>query len=92
MAKAGNAHIVLAIALLPQNLLEMKIGHSISKVKASRYNAIKQHEASRRVAVMRSKGTRQSVREQRRVSLLGEGSQWRITNWRQVATAMAKWA
>lgn len=70
----------------------MKIRHNLVKVKASRYNAIKQNEASRRMVVVRSKGTRQAVREQRRVSLLGAGAQWRITNWNQVATAMAKWA
>ena len=70
----------------------MKIGHSIFKVKASRYNAIKQHEASRRMVVMRSKGTRAAARMQRRVSLVGDGAKWRITNWQQVATAMAKWA
>jgi hypothetical protein len=61
-------------------------------VKASRYNAIKQNEASRRMAVVRRKGTRQAAREQRRVSLLGDGAKWRITNWHHVATAMAKWA
>ena len=61
-------------------------------MKASRYNAIKQHEASCRVAVVRSKGTRRSAGEQQRVSLLGDGSQWRITNWRKVSAAMAKWA
>ncbi len=70
----------------------MEFRHNLLKVKASQYNAIKQNEASRRMAVVRSKGTRQAVREQRRVSLLGDGAQWRITNWHQVATAMAKWA
>lgn len=61
-------------------------------MKASRHHAIKQHEAGRRVAVMRTKGTRAAAREQRRVSMVGDGAQWRITNWRQLAAAMAKWA
>ena len=57
-----------------------------------RHNEIKQHEADRRLAVMRSKGTHSAARVQRRVSLVGDGAKWRITNWRQMATAMAKWA
>jgi hypothetical protein len=51
----------------PQGLPEIRIRHDLLKVKASRYNAIKQYEASRRMAVVRSKGTRPAVREQRRV-------------------------
>jgi hypothetical protein len=61
-------------------------------VKARRYSEIKQREARSRLVVLGSKGTRSAVRHQRRVSLAGNGAKWRITNWRQVATAMAKWA
>jgi len=84
--------VALALALrlrLAQNEIQ---AYSFLKVKARRYNAIKQNEAGRRMAVVRSKGTRQAAREQRRVSLLGDGAKWRITNWHQVAAAMAKWA
>ncbi len=73
-------------------MLELKIKPSIFKVKARQHNEIKQHEANRRMAVMRTKGTRAAARMQRRVSLVGDGAKWRITNWQQVATAMAKWA
>jgi hypothetical protein len=66
--------------------------HYLPNVKASQYSAIKQNKASRRMAVVRSKGTRVAGRKQRRVSLLDDGAKWRITNWHQVATAMAKWA
>ena len=62
------------------------------KMKVRQHNAIKQHEADRRLVVMRSKGTRAAARMQHRVSLVGDGAKWRITNWRQVAAAMAKWA
>jgi len=62
------------------------------KMKIRQHNAIKQHEADRRLVVTRSKGTRAATRMQRRVSLVGDGAKWRITNWRQVAAAMAKWA
>jgi hypothetical protein len=41
---------------------------------------------------MGSKGTRLAAKQQRRVSLAGDGAKWRITNWRRVTTAMAKWA
>jgi len=61
-------------------------------VKVRRYDQIKQLEAESRAVVMGSKGTRSAARQQRRVSLAGDGAKWRITNWRQVAGAMAKWA
>jgi hypothetical protein len=38
-------------------------------------------------------GTPQAAaREQRRTSLVGDGAKWRITNFKQVARAMSKWA
>ena len=92
LTKAVKRRSDLVIEFQLQNLPERGIGHNIPTVKASSYNVIKQREADRRMAVVRSKGTRQAVRAQRRVALLGDGAQWRITNWHQVATAMAKWA
>jgi hypothetical protein len=61
-------------------------------LKVRQHNEIKQLEADRRRGVLRSKGTRTAARVQRRVSLVGNAAMWRITNWRQVASAMAKWA
>jgi len=40
---------------------------------------------------MRGKGTRSATRVQREVSLIGNAALWRITNWRQISNAMAKW-
>lgn len=38
-----------------------------------------------------SRGTSKAAAQQRRVSMAG-GVKWEITNWRQVASAFAKWA
>lgn len=69
-----------------------KSGHILFNVKLSRYSEMKEQEAVRRAAVMRSQGTRTARQQQRRFSLVGDGSQWQITNLRQVSAAMAKWA
>jgi hypothetical protein len=61
-------------------------------MKSSRFEAIKKQEAAHRLTVMRSRGTRSAARVQRRVSLVGDGAKWRITNLPQVVAAMAKWA
>jgi len=62
-------------------------------VKNFRHNEIKSQESVRRQTVVRQarKSSRAASGLQRRVSLTG-GMQWRITNLRQVAGAMAKWA
>jgi hypothetical protein len=60
-------------------------------VKVRRYSSIKAAEARDRSMVKASRGTRSAGRQQHRVSLAG-GAHWRITNWRQVAGALAKWA
>ena len=67
-------------------------GYKNLTVKVRRYDEIKQREAQSRSMVMGSKGTRSAARQQRRVSLAGNGAKWRITNWQRVARAMAKWA
>jgi len=61
-------------------------------VKALRYSELKKQEARQRQAVMRQRGSRSARAHQRRVSLAGHGTQWQITNLRQVSAAMAKWA
>jgi hypothetical protein len=61
-------------------------------VKASSHSEIKKREASQRAVVVRQRGTRGAMRAQRRVSLVGDGAKWRITNLPQVFAAMAKWA
>jgi hypothetical protein len=61
-------------------------------VKAHRYSELKEAEAACRLRVMRSRGTRNASKIQRRVSLVGDGAKWRITNLKKVSAAMAKWA
>jgi len=38
------------------------------------------------------KNPRAAARLQKRASLVGSGAKWRITNFKQVARAMSKWA
>jgi hypothetical protein len=63
-------------------------------VKTVSYRTVKQQEARRRLASAHQ--ARSSARSaklvQSRVSMVGSGSKWRITNLRQVARAMAAWA
>jgi hypothetical protein len=63
-------------------------------VKPVTYRTVKQAEARRRLASARQARTsmRAAKLAQRRVSLVGSGKKWRITNLRQVARAMAAWA
>jgi hypothetical protein len=66
--------------------------YTIPMVKVRRYSELKQEEAVRRLRVMHSRGTRHAAKQQRRVSLVGNGAKWRITNLKKVSAAMAKWA
>jgi hypothetical protein len=63
-------------------------------VKVLHHSEVKAKEANRRLATVRQarKGLRSAASLQRRSSLVGGGAKWRITNLRQVAGAMAKWA
>jgi hypothetical protein len=61
-------------------------------VKVPLYSEIKDQEAKQRRIVMAQRGSRTALACQREVSLVGDGAKWRITNLRQVAMAMAKWA
>jgi hypothetical protein len=58
------------------------------------YNGMKKQEARGRMAAMRQarRGSRSASAMQKRASLVGNGAKWRITNFSQVARAMAKWA
>ena len=63
-------------------------------MKALIFSEIKRQEAKRRlIATKQARKTFSSAATlQRRASLVGSGVKWRITNLRQVADAMAKWA
>ena len=58
------------------------------------FNEVKRQEAqSRMTAVRKARRSPQAAAErQQRVSLVGKGDKWRITNFKQVARAMSRWA
>jgi hypothetical protein len=62
-------------------------------VKKISFNEVKKQEArSRMAAIRRARRSPQAAAEQqRRASLVGNGAKWRITNFKQVARAIAKW-
>jgi hypothetical protein len=55
-------------------------------------NQVKQQKARNRMTASRSarRGRKQAEKQQRRASLVGDVT-WRITNFKQVARAMAGW-
>jgi hypothetical protein len=62
-------------------------------VKTVSFTAVKQQEAARRMAALRKsrRSSQAAAALQNRASLVGDGVQWRITNFKQVARAMSKW-
>ncbi len=58
------------------------------------YSEVKEQEVKRRLAAAKQarRNALAATALQGRASLVGGGSKWRITNLRQVAEAMAKWA
>ena len=63
-------------------------------MKTVNFNAVKRQEARSRLAAARKalSSTKAAAALQRRVSLVGNGANWRITNLNEVARAMSKWA
>jgi hypothetical protein len=63
-------------------------------VKTVDFNEVKRQEAQSRVAIARKarRSPKAAATIQRRASLVGNGAKWRITNFKQVARAMAQWA
>jgi len=61
-------------------------------VKTVDFNAVKRQEANSRMAAVRRarRSPAAAATQQRRASLVGDGAKWRITNFKQVARAMAK--
>jgi hypothetical protein len=57
------------------------------------FNQMKRQEAQSRMAAIRKarRNPAAAAALQRRASLVGDGSKWRITNLKQVARAIAKW-
>ena len=63
-------------------------------VKTVNFNEVKQQEAQNRMANLRKarRSPKAAAALQKRASLVGNGAQWRITNFKQVARAMSQWA
>lgn len=58
------------------------------------FNEVKRQEAQSRMAAVRKarRSSQAAATQQRRASLVRNGAKWRITNFKQVARAMSKWA
>jgi hypothetical protein len=63
-------------------------------VKTVDFNEVKRQEAQSRMAAVRKarRSPQAAAALQRRVSLVGNGAKWRLTNFKQVARAMSQWA
>jgi hypothetical protein len=63
-------------------------------VKTMSFHQMKRQEAQSRMANLRQarRSPKAAAALQRRVSLVGNGAKWRITNLNEVARAIAKWA
>jgi hypothetical protein len=64
-------------------------------VKTVDFHEVKRHEAQSRISARRQarRSPKAAAALQKRASLVGNGAQWRITNFKQVARAMSQqWA
>jgi hypothetical protein len=63
-------------------------------VKTVDFNEVKRQEARSRMAAARKarRSPQTAAALQKRASVVGNGAKWRITNFKQVARAMSKWA
>jgi len=62
-------------------------------VKTVDFNEVKRQEAQSRMAAIRKapRSPASAAAQQRRASLVGDGAKWHITNFKQIACAIAKW-
>ena len=63
-------------------------------MKRVNFTEVKRQEAQSRMSALRKarRSPKAAAALQKRASLVGDGAQWRITNFKQVARAMSKWA
>lgn len=63
-------------------------------MKVLSFNELKRRKERNRMAAIRRarRSPEAAAAQQRRASLVGDGAKWRITNFKQVARAMSKWA
>jgi hypothetical protein len=68
-------------------------GNVWPSVKKISFNAVKRQEAQSRMAAIRKarRSPAAAAALQKRASLVGDGAKWRITNFREVARAIARW-
>ncbi len=87
-------HICNTLSVPCQPCFPIQIAVSVSSVKTVSFNEVKRQEAQSRMAAMRRarRSPAAAAAQQRRASLIGDGAKWRITNFKQVARAMSKWA
>jgi hypothetical protein len=76
-----------------QTCVQNGVTVDISPVKKISFKQIKRQEAESRMAAIRRArcSPAAAAAEQKRASLVGDGAKWRITNFKQVARALAKW-
>jgi hypothetical protein len=62
-------------------------------VKQVDFNKVKKQEARSRMSAARKarRSPQAAAALQRRASLVGDGAKWRITNFNEVARAIARW-
>lgn len=63
-------------------------------MKAVDFHAVKRQETRSRVRLARqaARSRKSAVIIQKRVSLVGDGAKWEITNFKQFARATSQWA
>jgi hypothetical protein len=63
-------------------------------VKTANFDEVKREESQSSMTALRKarRSPKAAAALQRRASLVGDGAKWRITNFKQVARAMSKWA
>ena len=80
--------------LRPCRLLQSPDCDMCCSVKTVDFNEVKRQEAQSRMTAARKarRSPQAAAALQQRASLVGNGAKWRITNFKQVAQAIAKWA
>ena len=85
-------HLLRCLSLMRQPCFSLQIAVSVSSVKTVSFNEVKRQEAQSRMAAMRRarRSPAAAAAQQRRASLVGDGAKWRITNFKEVARALAE--
>jgi len=70
------------------------VGYRAGVMKELSFREMKRQKVERRMALIRRarRSSQAAAAIQKRVSLVGDGAKWHITNLNEVARAIAKWA